>query len=304
MLDVALLGTGGMMPLPNRFLTSMLCRVNGTMILIDCGEGTQITLQKLGWGFKNIDTIAITHFHADHISGLPGILLAIGNACREEPLLMLGPPGLESIVGHLRAIVPELPFEIIFKEWDVPLDSFYLLPDLELKALRLKHHGICYGYNLTLHRKGRFDLERAKAQNIPMAVWSPLQKQDEVIYEGIKYTSDMVLGSNRKGLKIGYCTDTRPVQNLPEFMRDADLLICEGLYGEEDKQEKTAAHMHMSFKEAATIAKEAQVNELWLTHFSPALPDPHNYRYVAEKIFSNTVIGRDRMTKTLVFDDE
>jgi len=119
MLDVALLGTGGMMPLPNRFLTSMLCRVNGLMLLVDCGEGTQITLQKLGWGFKNIDAIAITHFHADHISGLPGILLAMGNADREDPLLMLGPPRLAHVVQSLRVIVPELPFEIYFKEWNL-----------------------------------------------------------------------------------------------------------------------------------------------------------------------------------------
>jgi len=303
MLDVALLGTGGMMPLPNRFLTSMLCRVNGLMLLVDCGEGTQITLQKLGWGFKNIDAIAITHFHADHISGLPGILLAMGNADREEPLLMLGPPKLAHVVQSLRVIAPELPFKINFKEWEDANESHFLMSDLELQALRLKHRGICYGYSLTLHRAGRFDIGRARQQNIPMAVWSPLQKQSEVVYEGVRYTSDMVLGATRKGLKIGYCTDTRPVSDLPQFMKDADLLICEGLYGEADKQEKTSAHMHMSFQEAAAIAKEAQAKELWLTHFSPAMPNPYDYRHEAEAIFKNTIIGRDRMTKTLTFDD-
>jgi ribonuclease Z len=178
------------------------------------------------------------------------------------------------------------------------------MPDLELSALPLKHRGSCFGYSIKLHRKGRFDIDRAKRDNIPMAVWSPLQKHDEITHEGIRYTSDMVLGTPRKGLMLGYCTDTRPVPLLPDFMRDADLLICEGLYGEPDKQEKAATHMHMSFKEAAEIAKKAEVKELWLTHFSPAMPDPYNYRQEAEKIFPNTIIGRDRMTTTLTFEDK
>lgn len=304
MLDVALLGTGGMMPLPNRFLTSLLCRINGSMLLIDCGEGTQITLKRLGWGFKNIDNIAITHFHADHISGLPGLLLAIGNAGREDTLNMYGPPGLSRVVNSLRVIVPELPFEIRFTEWSEDDDtSRFLTPDTELKCLPLKHWMPCFAYSLTLHRRGRFDIERAKRDNIPMAVWSALQKQDEAEYEGIRYTSDMVLGPMRKGLTVGYCTDTRPVPDLPDFVREADLFICEGLYGDASKQEKAASHMHMTFGEAAKIAKAANVNELWLTHFSPALPDPYNYIQEASNIFPNTVIGKDRMTKTLVFPD-
>ena len=178
------------------------------------------------------------------------------------------------------------------------------MPDVELKALPLNHRGPCFGYSLIMHRRGRFDLERAQKNKIPMAVWSTLQKQDEAIHEGIHYTSDMVLGPVRKGLMIGYCTDTRPIPYLPPFMHQADLLICEGLYGEEDKQEKAAAHKHMSFQEAATIAKEAQAKELWLTHFSPAMPDPQQYLHEAAKIFPNTVIGRDRMTKTLIFEEE
>jgi len=304
MLDVALLGTGGMMPLPGRFLTAMLCRIKGSMLLIDCGEATQISLHKLGWGFKNIDTIAITHFHADHISGLPGLLLAIGNAGREEALNMYGPPGLAHVVNSLRVIVPELPFDIQFTEWSRDLTSSYLLPDVELKSLPLRHRGTCFGYSVNLYRRGRFDVERAKRDNIPMPVWSPLQKQDEIIFEGRKYTSDMVLGESRKGLMLGYVTDTRPVPDLPHFMREADLLICEGLYGDPQKQEKAAAHRHMSFQEAATIAKAAGVGELWLTHFSPAMPDPQNYLQEAARIFPNTKVGRDRMTKTLTFDEK
>lgn len=303
MIDVALLGTGGMMPLPNRFLTSLLCRIDGSMILIDCGEGTQITLKKLGWGFKNIDAIAITHFHADHISGLPGLLLAIGNAGKEDTLRMFGPPGLANVVKNLRIIVPELPFEIKFTEWDSQHSSEFLLPDTELKSLPLNHGSPCFGYTITLHRRGKFDLQRAKSANIPMKVWSPLQKQDEVVFEGVKYTSDMVLGPPRKGLMIGYCTDTRPTPLIAPFMLEADLLILEGLYGDPDKQQKTTDHKHMSFTEAATIAQDAKAKELWLTHFSPAMPDPQNYIEEAYKFFKNSVIGRDRMTKTLIFEE-
>ena len=116
MLDICLLGTGGMMPLPYRWLTSMMARCNGSSLLIDCGEGTQIAPPEKGWSPRPIDVICFTHYHADHISGLPGLLLTMGNAERTEPLLMIGPKGLERVVTALRSIAPELPFPIVFSE--------------------------------------------------------------------------------------------------------------------------------------------------------------------------------------------
>ena len=116
MLDICLLGTGGMMPLPGRWLTSLALRFNGSCMLIDCGEGTQIAMKRAGISSKPFDVICFTHFHADHISGLPGLLLSMGNAERTEPLTIIGPKGVERVVNSLRVIAPELPFDIKFIE--------------------------------------------------------------------------------------------------------------------------------------------------------------------------------------------
>ncbi|MCL2461842.1 MAG: ribonuclease Z [Defluviitaleaceae bacterium] len=307
MLDIALLGTGGMMPLPNRFLTSLLVRQNGHLMVIDSGESTQVTMKLLGWGFKDIDVICYTHFHADHISGLPGLLLTIGNSCREEPLLLVGPPGLGEVVRCLRIIAPDLPFPIEIMELPYKRglvhEEIHAGPFL-IGACPLEHRGPCFGYRLVLNRAGKFDVEKAQANNVPMRAWSRLQKAGVVEHEGVTYTANMVMGPPRKPLKLSYCTDTRPVQWMRDFVRDSDLFICEGLYGDDAMQGKAAEHMHMVFGEAAKIARDAGVGELWLTHFSPAMPDPGNYIDFARRIFRNSRTGYDRMVKTLRFEDE
>ena len=145
MLDVCLLGTAGMMPLPHRWLTASLMRYNGSSLLIDCGEGTQIAIKEKGWTFKPIDVICFTHYHADHISGLPGLLLSMGNAERTEPLTMIGPKGLERVVGALRMIAPELPFEIRYieimePEADIEINGYHI------HAFRVNHNITCYGW--------------------------------------------------------------------------------------------------------------------------------------------------------------
>ena len=302
MIDVALVGTGGMMPLPGRFLSSMLCRVNGSMILFDCGEGTQVSLRMLGWGFKQIDMICFTHFHGDHISGLPGLLLTMANSERTEPLKIFGPTGLSFVVKSLCVIAQDLPFPIEFYEWES--EGIFSDDLLTIKTLPLNHRTPCFAYSIELARRGKFDPVRAKDQNIPLQIWGLLQKQSEepIVYNGITYTSDMVLGEARKGIKLVFCTDTRPVAQLPSFAQGADLLICEGLYGDPSKEAKAKSRKHMTFREAAEIAKKANAKELWLTHFSPALPDPYNYLQNATDVFPNTKTGKDRMTKTLIFE--
>jgi ribonuclease Z len=302
MLDVCLLGTGGMMPLPHRALTSMMLRYNGSSILVDCGEGTQVAIKKHGWSFKPIDAICFTHFHADHISGLPGLLLTIGNAERTEPLLMIGPKRLEKVVNSLRIIAPELPFEIEFKELNEAEENFEIC-GLKVDAFRVQHNVTCYGYSFSLDRTGKFDVERARQLDVPMKMWNILQKGQTVEVDGVTYTPDMVLGPDRKGLKVTYCTDTRPTPLIEKYAAGSDLFICEGMYGEEEKQEKAISHKHMTMYEAADIACKADVAEMWLTHYSPSLVRPAQYMDEVQRIFPRTIAGKDRMEKILNFED-
>lgn len=302
MLDVALLGTGGMMPLPDRFLTSLMLRLNGKMAVVDCGEGTQVTMKMLGWGFKNIDVICITHYHADHISGLPGLLLTMANSDRRESLKIIGPKGLSRIYDGLRTICPELPFSVELTELNG--GESLKLGEYNISTCKLNHKIPCLGYSFNVHRIGKFNVDKAEALGLPKQLWSVIQKEKQVEYEGKIYTSDMVLGSDRKGLKVTYATDSRPVDELVAFAKDSDLFICEGMYGENEKLDKAKEYKHMLFGEAANIAKAADVKELWLTHFSPSMPFPENYINNAVKIFSNTVLGKDRKTTTLLFEKE
>ena len=303
MIDVCLLGTGGMMPLPYRYLTAMMARYNGKSILIDCGEGTQIAMKQKGWSPKPIDVICFTHFHADHISGLPGMLLTMGNAERTEPLLIIGPKGLEKVVGALRMIAPELPFELRFRELSQPFEQIDM-GDYRIEAFRVNHNVICYGYNLIVERAGRFQVEKAKALGLPVQLWNPLQKGNVVEFEGKTYTPDMVMGSPRKGIKVTYCTDTRPTRSIEENAAHADLFICEGMYGEPDKQQKAREHKHMTFYEAANLAKAAEVSQMWLTHYSPSLPWPDQYLPQVTKIFPKAITAKDGQTIELDFEEE
>ena len=301
MLDVCLLGCGGMMPLPYRWLTSLMTRYNGSSLLIDCGEGTQIAIKEKGWSPKPIDVICFTHYHGDHISGLPGLFLTMGNAERKEPLTMIGPKGLERVVNSLRVIAPELPFPIHYVEIEGASQVFEM-NGYRLKAFRVNHNVLCYGYTLEIDRAGKFDPQRALEQEIPQKWWKHLQKGETVDEEGRIFTPEMVLGPPRKGIKLTYTTDTRPTQSIRENAKDSDLFICEGMYGEKERQAKAVEYKHMTFYEAASLAKEAQVREMWLTHYSPSLTRPEEYMDEVRRIFPAAKAGKDGMTAELSFE--
>ena len=295
------------MPLPNRHLTSLMVRYNGKCILVDCGEGTQIALKKSGWSANPIDVICFTHFHADHISGLPGMLLTMGNAERTGRLTLIGPRGLRRVVDSLRVIAPELPFEIEYHEISGDEEEICPegMPGFSIRAFRVNHNVICYGYSFSLTRAGRFDVEAAQALDIPRRLWGLLQKGETVTApDGRELVPDMVMGPPRKGLHLTYVTDTRPTESIVRNAEGSDLFICEGMYGEKDKLAKAREHKHMTFQEAARLASRAGVGEMWLTHYSPSLINPQEFMGETRRIFPRTIAARDGRSITLKFDDK
>ena len=147
-------------------------------------------------------------------------------------------------------------------------------------------------------------MEQAKANEIPLKFWNPLQKGETIEADGKVYTPDMVLGPARKGLKVTYCTDSRPTVSMEEHAKESDLLICEGMYGEPEKDAKAREYKHMTFQEAAHLAKEAQPKEMWLTHYSPSLIRPDDYMDKVREIFPRAKAARDGWTAELGFDEE
>ncbi len=297
MLDVCLPGTGGTVPKLDRFLSCCYLRYEGTGLLIDCGEGTQLAVKKAGFSLGKINTILLTHFHADHCSGLPGLLLSMGNEGRTDPVTILGPAGVDEIVKNLTSIAPELPYRLKTVTMG-DLDSCSA-GAFDITSFELRHSCPCLGYDIRIRRGGKFDVEKARENGVPLRLWSRLQKGETV--EG--FTPSMVLGEARRGIHLVFATDTRPCEIISVMAAEADLLICEGMF-EKDKADRAKESGHMTMEEAARLAEKSGCGELWLTHYSPALPDPSVCFAEALAVFPNTVLSRDGETKTIRFADD
>lgn len=300
MIDLLLLGTGGMLPLPDRWLSSLLIRCQGELTLFDCGEGTQIPWKRFGWGFRRLGAICLSHTHADHVAGLPGLLHSLANADRSEPVHLFGPAGTARVVEGLRTIAPHLPYELTIRE--LAGGETFALPGGLIGRTTLGEHALpCLAYRADLPRARRFDAGRARTLGIPQDRWQDLQRGKPTSWQGGSAVPDDVLGPERRGVALGYVTDTRPVPTLPAFLSDIDLLVCEGTYGNPDDALKAVQNRHMTFAEAATLARESRAHQLWLTHFSPALTDPDAWRGEATAIYPNTAIGYSGLIDTLQF---
>jgi len=223
----------------------------------------------------------------------------MGNHGRTEPLDIIAPRGSTRILNSLLVVCGFLPYEVRIAELHDTKPQEFIKIGLYITSIPLKHHINCLGYSFELRLKARFQPDKAKDLNIPVNLWRQLHEGGEVVVEGRTITPSMVLGSPRKSIKVSYVTDTRPVKFIDEIVRDSDLFICEGMYGNDEMLEGAVAKMHMIFSEAAYIALNAKVQELWLTHFSPSMPNPEEYLKFASKIFPDTLIGSDLMSKTL-----
>lgn len=306
MLDVTLPGTGGMLPLPDRWLSCCWLEYKGSATLIDCGEGTQIAIKKCGVKLSRLDRLLITHYHADHVAGLPGLLLSLGNSGKRNPLTIAGPPGLKQVVSALTLIAPMLPYRLLLLE--LPDDSggeIVALEDMDISYLPLLHGIPCFGYRLTIKRKPVFNPRKAESLGIPIRCYKLLHSGKSVTLEdGRLIIPEMVLDGIRAPIRVTFCTDTQLTEAMIGFARGSDLLISEGMYPEEEMKEKMESRGHMLMGDSARLAAQAGVKKLWLTHYSPAIKTPSSLPEAVLQIFSNAVPAYDGISVTLGKSDK
>ncbi len=293
MIGVTLIGTGGMLPLPERWLTSMWLEYNGKACLIDCGEGTQIAINRHGIKLSHLDILLITHVHADHVSGLAGLLLSLGNCGKTDVLKIYGHKGITDTIKKLCCICPVLPFELEIHELPIDCKSEFEWNDMTVSSMPLKHSIDCLGYSFVLKRKPVFNPQKAKSLGIDVKYWKELHSGKTIIIDGREITSEMVTDEQRKPIKVTYMTDSRYFDKMIDFAENSDLLISEGMYGDDEYISKMAEKGHMVFSQSAKIARKSDSKMLWLTHYSPALVNPYEYANDVKQIFENTVISRD-----------
>jgi ribonuclease Z len=309
-LEAFVLGTGGMMPLPGRHLTSMLLRREGDLFLFDCGEGTQVSLRKLNLRWKSISAIFISHSHADHITGLPGMLMLSSQVERSEPLVIVGPPRTREFVEANRRILDmyiNYPIEFVDVDPRTP-GVVYEREGFRVRCHPLSHTKPCVAYTLEEDKRpGEFHPERATELGVPRGpLWSKLQAGEPVPSDaGGMVRPDQVMGAPRPGRKVSFVTDTVPVPGLPEFVAGSNLLICEGMF-EAELIESAREKKHLTACQAAEIARDGGVRSMGLIHYSPryAKRELDTLLAEAQAIFPATFLSRDGQHIPIPFEDE
>lgn len=306
-MEAFVLGCGGMQPLPYRHLTSVLLRREGDLFLFDGGEGTQVSLKRLNLKWKKINCIFVSHTHADHVTGLPGILMLSSQVDRSEPLYIFGPPKIkEYIETSIKVLDMYINYPIVVKEIEAPC-VVYDGGDFYVRAFPLEHSKTCVGYTLEeLDRPGEFNPEAAKALKVPMGpLWGKLQHGQSVLNEdGETISPEQVVGKSRSGRKFSFVTDTLYLPSIAREVKGSDLLICEGMFSD-DCLDQAKEKKHMTSRQAATIAKDADVKRMALIHYSPRYNDKDLSVLLeqARDVWPKTELTRDRMHFDIPFED-
>lgn len=297
-MELFVLGTGGMMPLPNRFLTSVLLRREGDLFLFDCGEGTQVSLRSLNLRWKKINTIFISHTHADHVTGLPGILMLSSQVDRDIPLRIIGPPKIREYVEESRRVLDMyINYDIVIDEITEP-GTVFEGEGFHVDAFRLRHTKPCLGYTLIEdERPGIFHPETALELGVPKGpLWSGLQRGESVRLEnGNLVESGQVMGSPRPGRKFSFITDTVYFPEISDHIGDSDILICEGMFRHE-LLESAREKKHLTARQAASLALAAGgIGKMGLIHYSPRYTEYELKRLLAEarEVFPESFLTRD-----------
>ena len=311
-MEAFVLGTGGTMPLPSRHLTSVLLRREGELFLFDCGEGTQVSLRRLNLKWKKISAIFISHTHADHVTGLPGMLMLSSQVERDDPLYVIGPPRIGQFVEASRDVLEMyINYEIVVKEIANPYvkQVVYQGDGFSVRTVPLTHSRTCVGYILEEDpRPGLFHPERAVEAGVPRGpLWGVLQGGSQVVLDdGSVVQPSQVMGEPRRGRKFSYITDTLPLPTIAPEVAGSDLLISEGMF-EHALRDTAHSKRHMTAREAAQIAAEAGgVKQMGLIHYSPRYTDRDLKLLLreAQELFPNTFLSRDRQTIAIPYEDE
>jgi ribonuclease Z len=307
-LEAFMLGTGGMMPLPNRHLTSVLLRREGELFLFDGGEGTQVSLRRLNLRWKKISVIFVSHTHADHVTGIPGLLMLSSQVDRDDPLYIIGPPRIAEYIETSRRVLDMyINYEIIVKEITEP-GVVYRGEGFAVRAFPLRHTRVCYGYALEEEaRPGAFFPEKAAQLGVPRGpLWSVLQGGKSVeLADGRTVRPEEVMGEARTGRKFSYVTDSLYFPDIAREVAGSDLLCCEGMF-ERALIESAVEKKHMTAEQAALIARDAGgVKKLALMHYSPRYTESDLKRLLAEAqaVFPQAVLGRDRAVHPIEYVD-